>query len=161
MISLRLPGIAPEEADRIMAMIDELTTEDGGTEAGESRGAAGGRADVVNAALRERKLLGLIGLGVRGRGAVVGVEQVRMAAQRGTLALAVVAPDASANSRKKVLPLLMAKKIFVVEGPPAAVLGSAVGRDSAAAVGIVDRNLARGIRAVAGTGSPEPRGRKA
>jgi len=29
---LRLPGIAPEEADRIMAMIDELTTEDGGSE---------------------------------------------------------------------------------------------------------------------------------
>ncbi|MBL0941046.1 MAG: transcription termination factor NusA [Gemmatimonadaceae bacterium] len=27
---LRLPGIAPEEADRIMAMIDELTTEDDG-----------------------------------------------------------------------------------------------------------------------------------
>src|SRR6476620_112453 len=26
---LKLPGIAPEEADRIMAMIDELTTEDG------------------------------------------------------------------------------------------------------------------------------------
>jgi N utilization substance protein A len=33
---VRLPGIAPEEADRIMAMIDELTTEDGATEAGES-----------------------------------------------------------------------------------------------------------------------------
>jgi N utilization substance protein A len=27
---VRLPGIAPEEADRIMAMIDELTTEEGG-----------------------------------------------------------------------------------------------------------------------------------
>ena len=27
---LKLPGIAPEEADRIMSMIDELTTEDGG-----------------------------------------------------------------------------------------------------------------------------------
>jgi len=26
---LKLPGIAPEEADRIMALIDELTTEDG------------------------------------------------------------------------------------------------------------------------------------
>ena len=25
---LKLPGIAPEEADRIMAIIDELTTED-------------------------------------------------------------------------------------------------------------------------------------
>jgi transcription termination/antitermination protein NusA len=29
---LKLPGIAPEEADRIMAMIDELTTEDASTE---------------------------------------------------------------------------------------------------------------------------------
>ena len=29
---LKLPGIAPEEANRIMALIDELTTEDGGSE---------------------------------------------------------------------------------------------------------------------------------
>jgi N utilization substance protein A len=29
---LKLPGIAPEEADRIMAMIDELTMEDGSAE---------------------------------------------------------------------------------------------------------------------------------
>jgi N utilization substance protein A len=29
---LKLPGIAPEEADRIMALIDELTTEDGNGE---------------------------------------------------------------------------------------------------------------------------------
>jgi ribosomal protein L7Ae-like RNA K-turn-binding protein len=101
--------------------------------------------------MRERKLLGLIGLGVRGRGAVVGVEQVRAAAQRGTLALAVVAPDASVHSRKKVLGLLKAKGIFVMEGPASAVLGAAVGRESAAAVGIVDRDLARGIRAVAAT----------
>jgi N utilization substance protein A len=35
---LRLPGIAPEEADRIMAMIDELTEDSSadGTEGGES-----------------------------------------------------------------------------------------------------------------------------
>src|SRR5438477_8054680 len=31
---LKLPGIAPEEADRVMAMIDELTTEDAGGESG-------------------------------------------------------------------------------------------------------------------------------
>jgi transcription termination/antitermination protein NusA len=31
---LKLPGIAPEEADRIMSMIDELTTEDSGNEEG-------------------------------------------------------------------------------------------------------------------------------
>ncbi|MBL8981429.1 MAG: helix-hairpin-helix domain-containing protein, partial [Gemmatimonadetes bacterium] len=31
---LKLPGIAPEEADRIMKMLSELTTEDGNAEAG-------------------------------------------------------------------------------------------------------------------------------
>ena len=39
---LRLPGIAPAEADRIMSIIDELTTEDGGEGGGE---AATGAAD--------------------------------------------------------------------------------------------------------------------
>ena len=40
---IRLPGIAPEEADRIMALIDELTTEEGGAESGEApaEGSAG------------------------------------------------------------------------------------------------------------------------
>jgi len=37
---LRLPGIAPEEADRIIAMLDELT-EDGGDEGGADDGARG------------------------------------------------------------------------------------------------------------------------
>jgi len=111
-------------------------------------------------AVVERKLLGLIGLGLRGRGAVVGVDKVRSAAQRGVLALAVVAPDASAHSRKKLLPLLKAKGIDVVEGPASAALGAAVGHESAAAVGIVDRDLARGIRAVAATVSAQSRGER-
>ena len=39
---LKLPGIAPEEADRIMQMIDELTTEDaGGDDAGNGEGGQG------------------------------------------------------------------------------------------------------------------------
>ncbi|HXY30358.1 MAG TPA: transcription termination factor NusA [Gemmatimonadaceae bacterium] len=36
---LRLPGIAPEEADRIMAMLDELTTDEGGTDDNGAEGA--------------------------------------------------------------------------------------------------------------------------
>jgi N utilization substance protein A len=36
---LKLPGIAPEEADRIMALIDELTTDDGGEGEGGGEGA--------------------------------------------------------------------------------------------------------------------------
>jgi ribosomal protein L7Ae-like RNA K-turn-binding protein len=105
-----------------------------------------------------RKLLGLIGLGVRGRGAIIGVQQVREAARRGKLQLAIAAPDASINSLDKVLPLLRARGITVLTGPSAAELGWASGRESAAVIGIVDRGLAKGIRALSST--PMPDGRK-
>lgn len=111
----------------------------------------------------ERKLLGLLGLGVRSRGAVVGVQQVRDAAVRGKLKLAVVAPDVSRHSLDKVVPLLAARRIRMVQGPSAAVLGATVGRDATAVVGVVDAQLARGIRALleasaSGTGdAPGPR----
>jgi ribosomal protein L7Ae-like RNA K-turn-binding protein len=105
-----------------------------------------------------RKLLGLIGLGVRGRGAIVGVQQVREAARRGKLQLAIAAPDASINSLNKVLPLLRARGILVLAGPSAIELGSAAGRESTAVIGIVDRGLAKGIRALSPT--PMPDGRK-
>jgi ribosomal protein L7Ae-like RNA K-turn-binding protein len=109
-------------------------------------------------AVQQRKLLGLVGLGVRGRGAVVGVERVREAARRGKLHLAIAAPDASSNSLDKVVPLLQARGIPVVLGPSAAELGSAAGRETTAVVGIVDRGLAAGIRAL--SPSPMPDGRK-
>lgn len=99
------------------------------------------------------KLLRLVGLGVRSRGVVVGVEQVRQAAKKGKLAFAVVAPDASANSRDKVVPLLVARGVKFVEGPSAAELGAAVGREQTAAVGVIDRELARGIRKLVGSSS--------
>src|ERR1700681_3963047 len=108
--------------------------------------------------VQTRKLLGLIGLGVRGRGAIVGVQGVREAAKRGKLQLAIAAPDASINSLTKVLPLLRARGISVLEGPLAAELRSAAGRESTAVIGIVDRGLARGIRALSST--PMPDGRK-
>src|SRR5690348_6354397 len=64
-------------------------------------------------------MLRLIGLGVRARTVVVGVEQVRMAAKKGNLLFAVVARDASANSREKVVPLLRARRVnFVMARRP-------------------------------------------
>jgi ribosomal protein L7Ae-like RNA K-turn-binding protein len=83
-----------------------------------------------------------------GRLVVVGVQLVRDAAQRGKLKLAVVAPDASHNSLDKVVPMLRAKRILMIEGPSALELGAAVGRESTAVVGVVDPQLARGIRAI-------------
>ena len=99
-------------------------------------------------AATERRMLGLLGLGVRSRGAVVGVEQVRDAARRGKLRFAVVAPDVSRHSYDKFVPLLEARGVRYVQGPSAAVLGAAVGRETTAVVGVVDGQLARGIRAL-------------
>lgn len=105
-----------------------------------------------------QRVLGLLGLGVRGRRAVVGVELVRDAAKRGKLELAVIAPDASRHSLAKVTPLLQAKRVRIIEGPAAAQLGAAVGRDSTAAVGVVDRDLARGILAIVDRAPASPTG---
>lgn len=99
------------------------------------------------------RVIALLGLGYRGRLAVVGVEQVRKAAQKRDLALALVAHDAAANSREKVIPLLRAKGIRFVEAFSTVELGDALGRAPAAAVGIVDRQLAKGIRDAMQAGS--------
>ena len=98
-------------------------------------------------AATSRKLLRMLGVGLNGRLVVVGVQMVRDAAQRGKLKLAVIAPDASRNSLDKVIPMLRAKRIRTYEAPSATELGAAVGRESTAAVGVVDAQLAKGIRA--------------
>jgi len=95
-----------------------------------------------------KKVLGLAGLGVRGRLAVIGVERVREAAMKGNLKLAIVARDASKNSLQKVVPMLEAKQVRIVDGISAVELGGAVGRDATAVIGIVDAQLARGIRGI-------------
>ena len=99
------------------------------------------------------RLLRLVGLGVRGRGAVIGVEQVREGAKKNKVAFAIVAMDASRHSLDKVIPLLNARRVRFVEVPSAAELGGAVGRETTAVVGIVDRQLAKGIRELVASGS--------
>jgi ribosomal protein L7Ae-like RNA K-turn-binding protein len=95
-----------------------------------------------------KRVMRLIGLGVRSRGAIVGVERVREGVKKGNVTLAIVASDASQNSLSKVVPLLEARRVHVLSVPSAAELGQAAGREQTAVVGIVDRELARGIRAV-------------
>ena len=99
------------------------------------------------------RLLRLVGLGVRGRGAIIGVEQVREGAKKNKVAFAIVAMDASRHSLDKVIPLLNARRVRFVEVPSAAELGGAVGRETTAVVGIVDRQLAKGIRTLVESGS--------
>jgi ribosomal protein L7Ae-like RNA K-turn-binding protein len=86
---------------------------------------------------------------------VVGVEQVRAAATSGKLKLAIVAPDASRHSLDKVLPLLAARRVYVVQGPSAAELGAAVGREatarSASSISSWRRESARRVGTAAGS----------
>jgi ribosomal protein L7Ae-like RNA K-turn-binding protein len=103
----------------------------------------------------EERVFRLLGLGVRSRGAVVGVKQVREAARRNKIFLAVVASDASANSLDKVVPLLNARRVRFIEVPSAAALGAAVGRDQTAVVGITDRQLAAGVRELVASKPPQ------
>ena len=99
------------------------------------------------------KVLRLVGLGIRGRGAILGVEQVREGAKKNKVAFAIVAMDASRHSLDKIVPLLNARRVRFVEVPSAAELGGACGRETTAVVGIVDRQLAKGIRALVESGS--------
>jgi ribosomal protein L7Ae-like RNA K-turn-binding protein len=103
-----------------------------------------------------RRVLALVGLGVRARNATVGVEQVRAAGKKGTLVLALVASDASPNSLDKLVPLLRARRIPIIEGLAASALGAAAGRAPTAAIGILDRSLARGILGVLDSGVSGP-----
>jgi ribosomal protein L7Ae-like RNA K-turn-binding protein len=99
------------------------------------------------------RLLRLVGLGIRSRGAVVGVERVREGIKKDKVALAIVAVDASRNSLDKIVPLLNARRVRFIEIPSATELGAVAGRESAAVVGIVDRQLAKGIRELVESGS--------
>ena len=93
----------------------------------------------------KRKILGLTGLGIRGRLAVVGVEQVRDAARRGRLKIALVASDASQNSLNKVESLLTAKKVRIIREFSGRDLGHVSGREIVAVIGVSDAGLAQGI----------------
>jgi ribosomal protein L7Ae-like RNA K-turn-binding protein len=81
------------------------------------------------------------------------VEQVREGVKKNKVAFAVVATDASHHSLDKVVPLLNARRVRFVEIPSAAELGGVAGRNSTAVVGIVDRQLAKGIRELVESGS--------
>ncbi len=78
---------------------------------------------------------------------------MREGAKKNKVAFAIVAMDASRHSLDKVVPLLNARRVRFVEVPSAAELGAAVGRETTAVVGIVDRQLAKGIRELVESGS--------
>lgn len=100
-------------------------------------------------AAQTRRVLGLLGLGVRARNAIVGVDRVREAVKRGTVRVAVVARDASPNSRQKIEGLLAGRGVPTLYVEDAAALGGSAGRETTTVIGVIDRQLAEGILKVA------------
>ncbi|HEU4647859.1 MAG TPA: ribosomal L7Ae/L30e/S12e/Gadd45 family protein [Gemmatimonadales bacterium] len=90
-------------------------------------------------------ILGLLGLGYRGRLVVVGVDAVRAEVQAGRARCVVLAADASPRAIEKVMRLAKAKGVPLVAGPPAAAIGEQFGKPPVMAVGVRDRGLADGI----------------
>jgi ribosomal protein L7Ae-like RNA K-turn-binding protein len=94
------------------------------------------------------RALSLIGMATRAGVLVPGTERVREAARGGSLHFAIVAWDASPNSRDKLMPLLDARGISYVVRYSRSELGEAVGRAPLSAVGIVDAKLADRLQAL-------------
>jgi ribosomal protein L7Ae-like RNA K-turn-binding protein len=90
-------------------------------------------------------LLGLLGLGYRGRRIVIGVDAVRRELQSGKCWCVVVAEDASPRAVEKVVRLATAKGVPLVPGPRAAAIGAQLGKPPVMAVGVRDRGLAGGM----------------
>lgn len=90
-------------------------------------------------------LLGLIGLGFRGRLLVVGVDAVRKELQAGRCRCVVVADDASPRAVEKVVRLAAARGVPLLPGPSAGAIGAQVGKPPVMAVGVWDRALASGM----------------
>jgi ribosomal protein L7Ae-like RNA K-turn-binding protein len=90
-------------------------------------------------------LLGLVGLGFKGRRVVVGVEAVRRELQAGKCWCVVVADDASPRAVEKVVRLAAAKGVPLLPGPSARAIGAQLGKPPVMAVGVRDRALAGGM----------------
>lgn len=94
--------------------------------------------------------LKLLGLAARAGGIVPGTDRVRIAARRNELQFVLLANDASANAREKLVPLLQAREIPYVTLASRMELGEAVGRSPLSAIGLLDVSLARRVRELIG-----------
>ncbi len=90
----------------------------------------------------EERALNLLGIALRGGRLEVGTTSVKESARRGDLSGAVIAADAGGNARDRVLPLLEATGVPVVEAADGEALGAALGRDRTVIVGLTDPGLA-------------------
>lgn len=96
---------------------------------------------ILNAHSRER-IIGLFGLARRARKLVDGQGRIIEAITSGEAKLVVLSEDAGANGNKKLRDKSASYEVPVVTFSNKEVLGKAIGRESVAAIAIVDEGLA-------------------
>lgn len=96
---------------------------------------------------RSRAALSLLGLGARARRLAIGVDATREALRRGIAEAVVLPSDASERARDRLVALAGHRQVAVLVGPDAERLGAALGRPPVHGVAVLDRQLARGLRA--------------
>src|SRR5262245_50191599 len=94
-----------------------------------------------------RSALSLLGLGARARRLAIGVDAARVALQRGRAEALVLPKDAGERARERLVVLAGHKHVPLFIGPDAEQLGAALGRPPVHGVAVLDRQLARGLRA--------------
>ena len=95
----------------------------------------------------ERRGLSLLGLGAKAQRLAIGVEAAREALRRGAAEAIVMPRDASARAEDKLVALAGHREVPLFRAADADRLGAALGRPPVHGVAVLDRQLARGLRA--------------
>ena len=96
-----------------------------------------------------------LGMAARAGAVISGTDRVREAARGEGVRLVLLASDASANSREKLVPLLTARGISHVIRYDRNELGAAIGRGPLSAVGVMDRALADRLQVLLRDSAPQ------
>ena len=95
------------------------------------------------------KIVALAGLGLKGGNLVVGVDAVREAIMKERIRLVLIAADASARARERIVTPARLRSIPLVEVNSALEFGARLGKSVVMVAGVKDAGLAREILEVA------------
>ncbi|MEO8030979.1 MAG: ribosomal L7Ae/L30e/S12e/Gadd45 family protein [Gemmatimonadota bacterium] len=76
---------------------------------------------------------------------IIGVDSVRQAMQADQVRVVVLARDASARARERIVRLARGKEVPLLAGPDAQIMARGLGLSEVMAVAVADRSLADGL----------------
>ena len=99
--------------------------------------------------MREKKILGMLGLATAGGRIALGDSAVREALFRGKAQLIIFARDCGENTREKISRQCIEKGVSHIEFSDKETIGKAVGREGKAVVALTDSGFAKAVEKLA------------